>query len=106
MGLLNMRRYNNANSGCRPGCGCLIFILLALLIGYAMMNFFGGALPIITLPGGSKIEYPGSGSGGNQSDDGFDFERDSKGGNTIDYNNKLNKGLPDDKEKDMRSMDI
>ena len=80
--------------------------MLALLIGYAMMNFFGGALPKITLPGGSKIEYPGSGSSGNQSDDGFDFERDSKGGNTIDYNNKLNKGLPDDKEKDMRSMDI
>ena len=114
MGLLNIRRYSNANSGCRPGCGCLIFILLALLAGYVMMTIFGGGLSQITLPGGDQIEIPRSGNG-NSTDDGSTYRRGNSGSgsgsgsdNSIDFDNKLRKGLPDEDsdESGNHSMDV
>ena len=111
MGLINLRRFKNANSGCRPGCGCLIFIALLLLIGYAMMNFFGGMLPNITLPGGTRIEIPRTNRGGDSGQDGSTWDGGSgsggnNGGNSIDYNNKLRKGLPDDDKSEEGAMDV
>lgn len=121
-----------ANGGCRPGCGCLIIIILLIIgAGWLFRTLLGGGmqinLPDILNRGGTTIEYPDDGRGGSQrSDDTFDYERDrnqgsqdsrtnrgdrtdpgnrSRGGqgSGIDYDNPLQKGLS---EEDLRDMDI
>ena len=122
-----------ANGGCRPGCGCLIVIILLILgAGWLFRTFLGGGmqinLPDILNRGGTTIEYPDDGRGSSQrSDDTFDYERDrnqgsqsssrtnqgsqnnqstrSRGGqgSGIDYNNPLQEGLSDE---DLRDMDL
>ena len=112
-----------ANGGCRPGCGCLIVIILLILGAvWLFRTFLGGGmqinLPDILNRGGTTIEYPDDGRGSSQrSDDTFDYERDrnqgsqnnqstrSRGGqgSGIDYNNPLQEGLSDE---DLRDMDL
>ena len=121
-----------ANGGCRPGCGCLIVIILLILgAGWLFRALLGGGmqinLPDILNRGGTTIEYPDDGNDGSQQgDDTFDYERDrnqggqgsrtNRGNQTnqsnrnrggqgsgIDYNNPLQKGLS---EEDLRDMDI
>ena len=122
----------SANGGCRPGCGCLIVIILLILgAGWLFRTFLGGGLqinlPEILNRGGTTIEYPDdSQNGSRRSDDTFDYERDrnqgSQGtrtnqgnqnnqgtrnrggqGSGIDYDNPLQRGLS---EEDLKDMDI
>ena len=127
--MFSLRR--TSNGGCRPGCGCLIVIILLILgAGWLFRTFLGGGLninlPDILNGGGTTIEYPDNGSSYQRSDDTFDYERDrnqnSQGtrtnqgnqtnqsnrnrggqGSGIDYNNPLQEGLS---EEDLRDMDI
>ena len=90
MGLLGYNNNTGMRSGCRrPGCGCLIILILLLLAGgYFARKILGGYLPEITLPGGTVINQHQDGS--DDSDNSFDYERDR------DYGKTLKKGLDDD----------
>ena len=54
--ILRKRNTSSQQMGCRrPGCGCLIFIVLLLLAGSFLFKYMGGSIPTINLPGGGTI---------------------------------------------------
>ena len=71
--LKNRNGASQQQMGCRrPGCGCLIAIILLLLVGgYVFRTFMGGSIPTINLPGGGTI---------------FNQQEDEKDSDTFDYN--------------------
>ena len=85
-----LKNRNNASQqmGCRrPGCGCLIMIILLMLVGGYLFKYMGGSIPTINLPGGGTIFNQQQEE--EKDSDGFDFNRDS------DHGKKLKK-LDDD----------
>ena len=91
--ILRNRNSSSQQMGCRrPGCGCLIFIVLLLLVGSFLFKYMGGSIPTINLPGGGTI-FNQQQEEEEKDSDTFDFDRDK------DYGKKLKKGL-DDKEID------
>jgi hypothetical protein len=87
--ILRKRNTSSQQMGCRrPGCGCLIFIVLLLLAGSFLFKYMGGSIPTITLPGGGTI-FNEQQEEEKDTDD-FDFNRDK------DYGKKLKKLNEDD----------
>ena len=89
--LKNRNGASQQQMGCRrPGCGCLIAIILLLLVGSYLYKYMGGSIPTINLPGGGTIFNQQQED--EKDSDTFDFDRDK------DYGKKLKK--LDDKDID------